>query len=169
MLEALQLEFTRNALMAGLPPSLIRRVTDTLVVVKYSDDQGATFNGPVAVHHDTPQHQFMHWLACDQSTGELYMSWYDARADSNNVETHRMSASSADGAVWSSPTNPELLLAQGASDATGNLGFDYLEYSGTAAHGGVVYSCWSDFSNFTGDNPDGTTRSDVYVSVYMHR
>ena len=33
MLEALQLEFTRNALMAGLPPSLIRRVTGTLVVV----------------------------------------------------------------------------------------------------------------------------------------
>ncbi|MDJ0522857.1 MAG: sialidase family protein [Planctomycetota bacterium] len=144
--------------------------SNTLVVVRTSDNQGVTWSAETQVHIDTPEHQFMHWLTCDRATGELYVTWYDCRNDStNNVLTERMGASSSDGgATWT----PILQLAQGQSDASSPaapLGQDYLEYCGTAAYNGVVYAAWTDFSNFTGDNPDGTSRSDVFVSVYMQR
>ena len=99
---------------------------------------------------------------------DLARAMIDLVNSSTDPRVQASALSSLDGVTWT----PELLLAQGQSDASSPaapLTQDYLEYCGTAAHNGCVYAAWTDFSNFTGDNPDGTSRSDVYVSCYMQR
>ena len=52
------------------------------IFVRYSDDNGATWSDGVQVNDDnTVNSQFMSKIALDQTTGNLAVVWYDARAD----------------------------------------------------------------------------------------
>ncbi len=44
-------------------------------------------------------------------------------------------------------------------------GIDYGDYSGLSFYGGIVHPAWSDISNSTGNNPDGTLHElDIYTA-----
>jgi hypothetical protein len=50
-----------------------------------------------------------------------------------------------------------------SSDA--HNGIDYGDYSGLAFYGGIAHPAWSDNSNSTGNNPDGTLHQlDIYTA-----
>jgi hypothetical protein len=55
---------------------------DMDIEVQYSDDEGATWSPAVRVNDDsTANSQFMPSIALDQTTGNVGLSWYDARSD----------------------------------------------------------------------------------------
>jgi hypothetical protein len=160
---------------------------DTDIFVIASDDGGATWNGlasspqavgadQVRVNDDTTGSQFFSWLAVDQSTGNVAVSWYDARNDDGlmgdgdlngiaNDDVQYFGAVSTDfGRTW---TN--LQVSDGTSTARGTLGGDYGDYTGLAFVGGTVHMTWADTSDSTtieAVNPDGNASfGDAYYDT----
>ena len=59
---------------------------DTDIWLAYSDDQGQSWSEPVRVNDDNPgSHQFLTWMAIDESTGYIYTVFYDRRNHDNNT------------------------------------------------------------------------------------
>lgn len=113
-------------------------------------------------HHD--EHRLRPRIAVDQASGNVAVSWYDCRDDTNNVRTRVYAAVSTDGGQTFSPSFP---LEPGSSSAAGvplPRPYDYFDYTGLAYFGGYFYAAWADNSNSTGDNPDGTSEMDIYVA-----
>ena len=89
----------------------------------------------------------------DQTSGQVAVSWYDCRADTNNVKTRFYAAVSLDGGEHFSKN---IQLEAGQSDATMTWppDYDYFDYTGLAYHGGILYPAWADNSNVPSGNPD---------------
>ena len=52
------------------------------IVLRYSDDNGATFSAPITVNDDVSGNgHFNPHVACDPVTGAIAVTWYDARND----------------------------------------------------------------------------------------
>ena len=148
---------------------------DTDIELQYSDNRGATWSPPVRVNDDhTANSQFLPAIAVDQTSGNVGLSWYDARndlgaggaGDTNGIPND-------DSQLWATySTNGGTSLAgnfrvsAGTSNATdAAYGFDYGDYTHAAFVGGSYWSVWSDNSNSTGDNPDGTLHQlDLYAA-----
>ncbi len=139
---------------------------DTDVYVRHSDDDGATWSSGVRVNDDhTANSQFLPKISLDQTTGDLAASWYDARNDLGtggqgdtdgvpNTDAQLFSAFSANGGA---SFTPNVRVSAGTSHvASAHNGVDYGDYSGLSYFGGVAHPAWSDNSNSTGTNPDGT-------------
>lgn len=151
---------------------------NTDIVVRYSDNNGATFATANTVNADGSLYsQFMPTAAVDLTTGALSIVWVDCRADTGasvvgqtNTVDHDMRANtdgqifgciSTDGGVTFN--NPQFQVSAGSSEDTAN-GFG--EYLGLGYVNNVHIVGWSDNSNSTGDNPDGAlNNSDFYVCV----
>ncbi len=112
---------------------------DIDVFVSTSTDHGRTWGPAVRVNND-PKHdgadQFMQWAAVDPVTGDLYVVFYDRRADPENRKAPITLARSTDGGrafrnyAWThKPFDPD--------DAF--IG----DYSGLAAYNGCVYGTWT--------------------------
>ncbi|OLD63636.1 MAG: hypothetical protein AUI47_08595, partial [Acidobacteria bacterium 13_1_40CM_2_68_5] len=130
--------------------------TDIFVIA--SDDLGATWTAlgatPVRVSDDPGiNSQFFSWLDVDQRTGNVGVSWYDARnaGAANNTVQYFAAVSFDGGATFS----PNVLISNGASNPllTGG-GNDFGDYTGMAFDRGVVHMAWADISNSTGNNAD---------------
>lgn len=53
---------------------------NTDVWLMYSDDKGKTWSKPTRVNQDdSNKHQFFSWMAIDQSTGKIYVVYFDRR------------------------------------------------------------------------------------------
>jgi hypothetical protein len=139
---------------------------NTDIMLQYSDDDGTTWTAPVRVNDDqTTNSQFMPSIAVDQSTGDVAISWYDCRSDLGtggagdtdgipNDDTQIWATYSTDGGVTFAPN---FQVSAGTSNApdTGSF-FDYGDYTHAAFQSHLFYPAWSDNSNSTGQNPDGT-------------
>jgi hypothetical protein len=148
------------------------RSDNTNVVVKVSDDAGATWSGRVAVTA-ARNAQFLPRLAVDPTTGHLAAGWHDASLDDGsgpydtdgapNTDAMYAMSFSADGVSWSAPR----MISDGASNAVASRNFiQFGDYTGLAFDDGVAYPAWADNSNSTGDNPDGTLHAfDVYSAA----
>jgi hypothetical protein len=154
---------------------------DTDIFVIASDDGGATWNAlasspqavgadQVRVNDDTTGSQFFSWLAVDQSTGNVAVSWYDARNDDglmgdgdlNGIaidDVQYFGAVSTDlGGTWAN-----LAVSDGTSTRGGALGT--LRRFKIAFVGGSVHMTWADTSNFflvEAVNPDNASFGDAY-------
>jgi BNR/Asp-box repeat len=149
---------------------------DTDIYERHSDDDGATWSTPVRVNNDqTTNSQFLPKLSLDQTTGNIAVTFYDARNDlgtGGSGDTDGIP--NTDAQVWGAfSTNggasfgPNLRISAGTSNApdSGN-GIDYGDYSGLSFYGGVAHPAWSDNSNSTGDNPDGALHQlDIYTAA----
>lgn len=148
---------------------------DTNIYVRYSDDDGQTWSAPTRVNDDKGQNtQFQSKIALDPTTGRLAVVWYDPRndlgaggpGDTNGIpndDAQFWGAFSGDGSTFT----PNFQISAGTSNSQDAMnGIDFGDYSGLAYYGGVAHPAWSDNSNSTGTNPDGTLEKlDIYTAA----
>jgi hypothetical protein len=138
---------------------------NTDIYVRYSDKNGASWSAPVRVNNDTTTNsQFLPKIALDPTSGHIAVVWYDARNDLGtrgpgdtdglpNDDAQFWGAFSPDGKAFA----PNIKISAGTSNShdSGN-GIDYGDYTGLSFFGGIAHPAWSDNSDSTGNNPDGT-------------
>jgi hypothetical protein len=145
------------------------------IMFQYSDNAGASWSPPVRLNDDrTTNSQFNPSIALDQSNGNVAMSWYDCRVDLGtggpgdtdgipNDDAQIWATFSTDGGA---SLAPNFQVSRGASNAADTgTSFDYGDYTHAAFQSGAFYPTWSDNSNTTGTNPDGTLHHlDLYTA-----
>jgi hypothetical protein len=148
---------------------------NTDILVRYSDDGGATWSAPVRVNDDsTVNSQFLPKISLDPITGRIAVVWYDARNDLGtggagdtdgvpNDDAQLWGAFSNDGRTFTSNTQ----ISAGTSNShDAHNGIDYGDYMGLSFFGGIAHPAWADNSNSTGNNPDGTLQQlDEYTAA----
>ena len=148
---------------------------NTDIYVRYSDNDGATWSAGVRVNDDnTSNSQFLPKIALDPTSGNIAVAWYDARNDLGtggagdtdgipNTDAQFWGAFSTDGGQT---FTKNLRISAGTSNSSdAHNGIDYGDYSGLAFYGGIAHPAWSDNSNSTGNNPDGTLHQlDIYTA-----
>jgi hypothetical protein len=148
---------------------------DMDIFVRFSDDDGATWSSAVRVNDDhTTNSQFLPKISLDPTTGKLAVVWYDSRNDLGtggpgdtdgipNDDAQFWGAFSTDGGQRFTP-NIQISAGTSNSHDSGN-GIDYGDYTGLSFYGGIAHPAWSDNSNSTGNNPDGTLHQlDIYTA-----
>jgi hypothetical protein len=148
---------------------------NTDIELQYSDDQGATWSPAVQVNDDhTVNSQYDPAIALDQTNGNLALSWYDTRNDlgaGGSGDTNGIP--NDDFQIWATySTNggatlaPNFRVSGGTSNVVdANSFFDVGDYTHAAFLGGTFWPVWSDNSNSTGTNPDGTLHQlDLYTA-----
>jgi hypothetical protein len=149
---------------------------NTDIMVRTSDDEGATWGAPVRVNDDTGRNsQFNPHISLDQSSGNVGVSFYDARndhglgsaADTDGVpdtDAQYFAAVSTNGGA---SFGPNVRVSRGTSNAAeANNGVDYGDYNGMSFVDGVMHPAWADNSDSTGDNPDGALNElDIYTAA----
>lgn len=153
---------------------------NTDIFVRYSDDDGATWSAGVRVNDDdTKNSQFLPKISLDPTTGNIAVIWYDARNDLGaggagdtdgipNTDAQVWGAFSTDGGQT---FTKNIQISAGTSNShDAQNGIDFGDYSGLSFYGGIAHPAWSDNSNSTGNNPDGTLHQlDIYsASVPVH-
>jgi hypothetical protein len=148
---------------------------DMDTMFQYSDDDGTTWSEAVRLNDDaTTNSQVNPAIAVDQVTGFVGVSWYDARNDQGDGgEGDTDGVPNDDVQIWATYSTdggvtfvPNLRVSEGTSNVLGaESGFDYGDYTHAAFQSGVFYPAWSDNSNSTGENPDGTLHQlDLYMA-----
>jgi hypothetical protein len=148
---------------------------NTDIEVRYSDDHGSTWSGPVRVNGDaTTRSQFLPKISLDQSNGRLAVVWYDARNDAGtggpgdtdgvpDTDAQFSGSFSAEGQAFT----PNIQISAGTSNAAdAHNGIDYGDYTGLSFVDGIAHPAWADNSNSTGQNPDGALHAlDIYTAA----
>ena len=76
-------------------------VDDTDIWLAYSNDQGNSWSEPIRVNDDEAgAHQFLTWMAVDESTGNIYIVFYDRRAHNDNTTDVYLAYSSDGGQTF---------------------------------------------------------------------
>jgi hypothetical protein len=129
------------------------------VVVRFSDDNGANWSSPVAVHNTTSNtaSQFLPWLDVDRHSGAVAVGYYDTRNSPTNQLVELWASASIDGgATWSEAKLASAQSNQSLSNPS-RYGGNYLEYIGLAAHDGTLQAIWA-------DNRDAAGNLEVYTA-----
>jgi hypothetical protein len=151
-------------------------------VVRFSDDNGATWSDPVQVSDDssTGLSKMLPAIAVDQTTGNLVVGYYDSRNDPGSgpgdtdgkpdTDAEYFVSLSTDGGltfqkavqVAAGPSNSadSEPLNNSSSRPLGYGDYQYMDFNA-----GVIWPVWADNSNSTGNNPDGALSGlDIYTS-----
>jgi hypothetical protein len=149
---------------------------NTDIELQHSDNNGATWSPPVKVNDDqTTNSQYDPAIALDQTTGNVALSWYDTRSDlgaGGDGDTNGIP--NDDFQIWATYSTdggasfaPNFRVSAGTSNAVdANTFFDIGDYTHAAYVGGTFWPAWSDNSNSTGTNPDGTLHQfDLYTAA----
>jgi hypothetical protein len=150
------------------------------IMFQFSDDNGATWTTPARLNDDhTANSQFMPSIALDQSTGNLAVSWYDCRNDLGSGGPGDTDGIPNDDAqIWATfSTNggatfaPNFRVSAGTFNAAdAQSPFDFGDYTHAAFQSHLFYPAWSDNSNSTGQNPDGTLHQlDLFTAKVVIR
>jgi len=148
------------------------------IMFQYSDDDGATWTPAIRLNDDTGTNsQGNPAIAVDQTSGDIAISWYDARNDLGdggpgdtdgipNDDTQIWATYSTDGGVT---FVPDFQVSEGTSNSSAEVtgsSFNFGDYTKLAFDSGTFYPAWSDNSNSTGDNPDGAlSKLDLYTAA----
>jgi hypothetical protein len=145
------------------------------IMFQYSDDNGTTWTPAVRLNDDQGTNsQVNPSIAVDQATGYVAVSWLDARNDLGaggpgdtdgvpNDDVQIWATFSKDGGATFAPNFQVSLGTSNATDAQSF--FDYGDYTHATFASHLFYPAWSDNSNSTGDNPDGTLHQlDLYTA-----
>jgi hypothetical protein len=148
---------------------------DTDIMLQHSDDNGATWSPAVRLNDDdTMNSQYNPAIALDQTTGNVAVSWYDTRndlgtggsGDTDDIPNDDFQIWATDSTNGGATFVPNFPVSQGTSNAVdANSFFDTGDYTHAAFVAGSFWPAWSDNSNSTGDNPDGTLHQlDLYTA-----
>lgn len=115
--------------------------TDTDIWFAKSSDKGNTWSAPKRVNDDGwGKHQFLSWMTIDQTTGYIYVVFYDRR-NYKDLQTDVYLAYSTDGGesfinqrISETPFTPSALAFFG-------------DYNNIAAHGGRICPIWTRMDN----------------------
>jgi len=145
---------------------------DTDIMVRFSDDDGATWSAaPIRVNDDPAspiRSQFLPRIASNPLSGNIGVCWHDARNSPGNNTMQEF-------CTLATPVSFPTFLANGQvgdaltsgngsnPPAAGEANIEFGDYSGMSYFQGRMHPIWADVSNSTGDNPDGTTRFDAYT------
>jgi hypothetical protein len=146
---------------------------NTNILLQHSDDNGATWSPAVELNDDgTTNSQYDPAIAVDQTTGNVAVSWYDTRndlgtgssGDTDGIPNDDFQIWATDSTNGGTSWAANFRVSQGTSNAIdANSGFDVGDYTHAAFVAGTFWPAWSDNSNSTGDNPDGTLHQfDLY-------
>ena len=148
---------------------------DMDIMFQYSDDNGATWTPAVRLNDDAGTNsQVNPAIAIDQATGSVGVSWYDARNDlGSGGPGDTDGIPNDDVQIWATYSTdgggtfvPNFQVSEGTSNsADTESSFDFGDYTHAAFQSNNFYPAWSDNSNSTGDNPDGTLHQlDLYTA-----
>ena len=127
----------------------------------------------------TTRSQFNPKIAIDQTTGYVGVSWYDCRNDGGVVGSGSTNTIANDDAqlyaTVIASTSTGLSVASNVKVSTGTSnaaaaanGIDFGDYGALAFQNGYLVPVWSDNSNSTGNNPDGTLHDfDLYTAKVL--
>jgi hypothetical protein len=152
---------------------------DTNVFLRFSDDNGSNWSAPVRANDDAGTNsQFNPAIALDQSTGNVGLTWLDARNDTGSGSGDTDGVANDDAQLWGTVSTdngasflPNVQISAGTSHQNnlpgpGFADIDFGDYNTATYAGGVLYGAWADNSNSTGDNPQGALKQmDVYVAA----
>jgi hypothetical protein len=110
---------------------------DTDVWLVKSTNGGLTWSDPVRVNDDPPgRHQFFTWLTIDQTTGYLWLVFYDRRNYSNNSTDVYMACSTDGGETFFNfPVSETPFLP--------SSGVFFGDYTNITAHDNVIRPIWT--------------------------
>ena len=114
---------------------------DTDIFLAKSTDQGTTWSAPIRVNNDAPgKHQFLTWMTIDQSTGYIYIVFYDRRNYSDD-QTDVYLAYSTDGGTTFTNTK----ISESPFTPVDSVFFG--DYTNITAHNGVIRPIWARFES----------------------
>jgi len=124
------------------------------IKLQWSSDQGATWSTWVRVNDNanpTLSDQWSPSIWCEPTTGKLYISWYDDRANGSTFQTDRYATYTTNGGASfvanQRLTNATWLFPCPACGANQNCYRG--DYEGISANPKVSFSVWSDHRNCT--------------------
>ncbi len=142
--------------------------------LRYSDNNGGTWTAPLKVNDDATQNsQYFPRIALDQTTGNIAITFYDARNDSGNGgagDTNHIpnddvqfwGTVSVDGGL---SVQPNVQISAGTSNAESVANpNDFGDYSALAFESGVFHPAWADNSTALVGNP-GRPQPDVATAA----
>ncbi|MEQ1823061.1 MAG: glycosyl hydrolase [Fimbriimonadaceae bacterium] len=102
-----------------------------------STDGGKSWSKPMTVNKDgSGRHQFLPWMAVDDTTGYIYLVYYDRRAYEDN-KTDVIVAFSKDGGT----TFTERVISENPFLPESQVFFG--DYNNISAHGGIIAPIWT--------------------------
>lgn len=111
--------------------------TDADILFMRSTNGGQTWSSPMTINKDrSGRHQFLPWMAVDQTTGYVYILYYDRRAYEDN-RTDVYLAYSTDGGK----TFIERKISESAFTPTAQAFLG--DYNNISAHAGVITPIWT--------------------------
>ena len=114
---------------------------DTDIWLSKSTDEGETWTGPVRVNDDPPgKHQFFTWMDIDQTTGYIYIVFYDRR-NYDDVNTDVYLAVSKDGGE----TFDNIKISDSPFYPYSSVFFG--DYTNIIAYDGKIYPIWARLDN----------------------
>lgn len=126
-----------------------------------STDNGTSWSSPRIVHSDTTNDQFWPWIALDPTNGDIAVTYFDSRDDSENILVNSyVSYSSDGGSNWI-----DRRVGDGINDLRKNPfeGNTFAgDYSGCDFYRGRIYPSWVDMRNVS---PSNRSDNDVFTSV----
>jgi hypothetical protein len=145
------------------------------IMLQHSDDNGATWSPAVKLNDDhTANSQYNPAIALDESSGDVAVSWYDTRndlgtggsGDTDGIPNDDFQIWATDSTDGGATFAPNFRVSGGTSNAIdASSFFDIGDYTHAAFVAGSFWPAWSDNSNSTGDNPDGTLHQlDLYTA-----
>jgi hypothetical protein len=134
---------------------------DTNIFVRTSTDGGTTWGNAVRVNDDAgTRSQFLPAAAVDQTTGNLAVSWYDARNDPANTSVQTFATVSTNGGQG---FLANVVVGTGTTNAAAAVSPNGLGNSTSLAfHGGVFFPAWADNSTTTAGSTGKPT--DVFAA-----
>lgn len=109
---------------------------DTDIFLSKSTDQGLTWSAPIRVNNDAPgKHQFLNWMAIDQTNGYIYIVFYDRRNHNDNNTDVYLAYSTDGGSTF---TNTKISATPFIPTSTTFFG----DYINITAHNGVIRPIW---------------------------
>jgi hypothetical protein len=111
-------------------------LNNTDVFLAKSTNGGSTWSPVKRVNDDvTATHQFFSWMTIDQTTGYLYIVFYDRRATAGNATDVYVARSTDGGENFSN-----FKVSQSSFTPTSSIFFG--DYTNIAAHAGKIYPIW---------------------------
>lgn len=114
---------------------------DSDILFMRSTDKGKTWSNPMTVNQDkSGRHQFFPWMAVDQTSGYIYVVYYDQRSYADNQTDVMVAFSTDGGATFQERKISETPFTPIESKFLG-------DYNCISANGGIIAPIWTRMDN----------------------